>query len=244
MAGKPFTAEYQRQGLQVGRAPLPAPPAAPAVAAPPADPEAAAAMLASLERIERRLAEFDAIQVAPTAAASPAVEAAAEAELEDLRERIQQTHVEIAALRHPMAKHDRLVVAGEELAAIISATEHATGQVLGAAETIDRAVEALRKRIDDPELLARTEEILAAVVQIYEACNFQDITGQRITKVVHTLDFIEERVAGMIETWGADAFVNLPPPDDVPPDADKALLNGPQMANKAISQADIDALFG
>src|SRR4051794_11124745 len=72
MAGKTFTAEYQRQGLQVGRAPLPVPPAAPAPpVTPPDDPVAAAAMLASLERIERRLAELDAIQVAPTVATSP-----------------------------------------------------------------------------------------------------------------------------------------------------------------------------
>ena len=43
-----------------------------------------------------------------------------------------------------------------------------------------------------------------AVTQIYEACSFQDITGQRITKVVTTLKAIEGKVAHIISTFGAE----------------------------------------
>jgi chemotaxis protein CheZ len=115
--------------------------------------------------------------------------------------------------------------------------------VLCAAEQIEKVAILLRGHVTDPELGPQIDTILDAVVRIFEACNFQDITGQRIDKVVRTLDFIEERVANMIQTWGSEAFINLPPPVEVAENAEKQLLNGPQLEGKAISQADIDALF-
>ena len=136
------------------------------------------------------------------------------------------------------------MVAGEELAAIVSATEHATNGVLSAAELIERTAVKLKAKTDDPEGKADLDGIMDAVVSIFEACNFQDITGQRIGKVVRTLDFIEERVVNMIQTWGAEAFANLPASVEVPVADEAKLLNGPQLQGKAISQAEIDALFG
>lgn len=169
--------------------------------------------------------------------------AATDMELLDLRQRVFQTHVEIAALRHPQAEYDRLVAAEAELAAIIAATESATNEVLGAVESIERAAEQVRKKATDPEVEAQVNAILDGVVKILEASNFQDITGQRITKVMKTLGFVEERVAAMIRTWGVDAFNDLPTPVEVSDNEEAHLLNGPQMEGKAISQADIDSLF-
>ena len=77
---------------------------------------------------------------------------------------------------------------------------------------------------------------------MFEACNFQDITGQRISKVVKTLQFIEERVNKMIEIWGEEGFTDVKQ-DQEERDAEAALLNGPQLANQGVSQADIDKLF-
>ena len=42
-----------------------------------------------------------------------------------------------------------------------------------------------------------------ATTRIYEACSFQDITGQRITKVVTTLKTIEAKVAQIVATFGS-----------------------------------------
>jgi chemotaxis protein CheZ len=241
MSGKPFTAELQRQGLPLRRAAVVPTPVLPVeVAKVLTEPAGSSAdMIAALDRIERRLEDLAALQPAPGAAP----EAGPGPDLEDLQQRILLTHIEIAALRHPLAKQDRLVVAGEELAAIIRATEHATNDVLCAAEQIEKVAILLRGHVTDPELGPQIDTILDAVVRIFEACNFQDITGQRINKVVRTLDFIEERVANMIQTWGSEAFINLPPPVEVAENAEKQLLNGPQLEGKAISQADIDALF-
>ncbi len=77
------------------------------------------------------------------------------------------------------------------------------------------------------------ESINDACMRIFEACSFQDITGQRITKVVSTLTYIEERLHGLQDAWGpgiedADGEVGDPGQDD---DArpDKGLLNGPAL---------------
>lgn len=164
-------------------------------------------------------------------------------ELAVLRQQVRETQIEIAALRHPLADHDRLVAAGEELAAIIRATESATHDVLSAAEVIESAVEAIGSQTSDPAVAERIGDVLAAVVRIFEAANFQDITGQRINKVVRTLDFIEARVSAMTQVWGPEAFENLPQPEEVTENDEAKLLNGPQLEGKAISQADIDALF-
>ena len=75
-----------------------------------------------------------------------------------------------------------------------------------------------------------------------ESCNFQDLTGQRTTKVITTLRHIEERIVAMIGIWGIEAFEELPVPQSEN-DGDEALLNGPAKAGEGISQADIDALF-
>ena len=44
-----------------------------------------------------------------------------------------------------------------------------------------------------------------ATTRIYEACSFQDITGQRITKVVAALKAIEAKVAQIVATFGSRA---------------------------------------
>jgi chemotaxis protein CheZ len=246
MSAKPFTAELQRLGLPLrhgahAEAQPAAPPPAPTVPAAVPPMATPAEFMEAIERIERRLDELAALQPAAVAAVAAAT---AGPDVADLQERIQATQVEIAALRHPKAEQDRLVVAGEELAAIVSATEHATNGVLSAAELIEKTAVAMKARLSDPADKHDLDLMMDAVVSIFEACNFQDITGQRIGKVVSTLDFIEERVAAMIQTWGAEAFANLPHSVDVPMAEEAKLLNGPQLQGKAISQAEIDALFG
>ena len=98
---------------------------------------------------------------------------------------------------------------------------------------------------DDAEKQAG-REIQDRVVKVFEACNFQDITGQRISKVVNTWKFIEGHVDQMMAIWGGiDAFKEFIP--EAPPEktGDDALLNGPKLDDDAghVSQDDIDALF-
>jgi chemotaxis protein CheZ len=79
------------------------------------------------------------------------------------------------------------------------------------------------------------------VTKIYEACSFQDITGQRITKVVTTLKTIEAKIAQIIDRFG----VKRAPADAEPAVAapGTGLLNGPQLPSNAMDQSDIDKLL-
>lgn len=158
---------------------------------------------------------------------------------EELRARILETQKEIAALRHPRATDDRLMAAVGELDAIVKATESATEKILSAVESVEGTLSKLGGAVDAEALEGAGE----ALTSIYEACTFQDITGQRITKVVHTLDFIEERVQAMMAIWGERSFADLPLPDEVDPGEEAGLLNGPGQDGERISQDDIDSLF-
>jgi len=165
-------------------------------------------------------------------------------ELRALSVCIQQTKAEIAALRPANSGDDRLMAVTNELDAIVAATEGATEGILENAEKIDNLATQLKSQSGDSFAGHIADEISEAVVGMFEHCNFQDITGQRITKVCKTLQYIEDRVNKMIEIWGAENFMDLPAPPEVHEDEDKKLLNGPALQNQGISQADIDALFG
>lgn len=156
---------------------------------------------------------------------------------------IQQTKAEIAALRPTNSEDDRLIAVSNELDAIVTATERATHGILEAAEKIDNVAQQLQAQAGDSFTGHLASEIAEHVVGIFEQCNFQDITGQRITKAVKTLQYIEDRINKMIEIWGPDTFDDLPKPPEVEADDERKLLNGPALENQGISQADIDKLF-
>ena len=162
---------------------------------------------------------------------------------------LQQTKAEIASLNPTGEDNDHLKVAANELDAIVDATEGATQAILEAAEKMDALNQQLQSHIgEDPFVQGITGELADTVISIYEACNFQDITGQRISKVVKTLKYIEDRVMAMIGIWGKDAIAETQPTNTGPKSNseqdDSHLLNGPQLAQHAISQDDIDKLFG
>jgi len=164
-------------------------------------------------------------------------------ELRALAVCIEQTKLEIAALRPQQADEDRIVAVTFELDAIVSSTERATDVILESSEKIDRLASVIAAQ-KDGHSSRLAEEISDHVVAIFEACNFQDITGQRITKVVNTLKYIEDRLNRMVDIWGVENLTDLPLPIEVNEDEEAKLLNGPQLENKGISQSEIDALFG
>lgn len=160
-------------------------------------------------------------------------------ELEGLSRLIRHAKAEIAALRPHEIQNKHLPSATDELDAIVGSTEQATHIILDSVEKIEGAVGALSGEAK--------EQIAGAITNIYEACNFQDITGQRIGKVVRTLKQIEAKVAGLVQAFGVDASLADSAAADAPEepaDGDKALLNGPQLPGAGNTQADIDALFG
>ena len=156
---------------------------------------------------------------------------------------ISQAKSEIAAIQHPLSDDNRIESASNQLDAIVAATEGATQDILSCSEKIEEGINKLGALYPEDEVATEiVGDIAMQVVSILEACNFQDITGQRISKVVTTIRFIEERIVNMINIWGTEAFTGIPVPDDDRPD-DAALLNGPQLGGEGLRQAEIDALF-
>ena len=86
-------------------------------------------------------------------------------------------------------------------------------------------------------------------MRIYDACNFQDLTGQRINKVLTTLEYIEAKIVKLIKLFGfqrdAEEMLNekIDKVEKKVPRKNAELLNGPELPNGAPSQDDIDALF-
>lgn len=158
-------------------------------------------------------------------------------ELQVLTQKIHSTMAEVAGIRHPMMHHDRVQSAVDELAAIVAATEVATDQILEAAEDL----EGLAGKIKAEGTSSFAEELEGTVTGIYEACNFQDITGQRISKVMTLLRDVDERLMAMIELLGKENFADIEIPID-DKGGDAALLNGPAL-NNGMGQAGIDSLF-
>jgi|tagenome__1003787_1003787.scaffolds.fasta_scaffold20461639_2 chemotaxis protein CheZ len=155
------------------------------------------------------------------------------AEVEALGRTIACAKAEIAALRVDDITDNHIPFATDELDAIVEHTATATNAILSSCETLDEAAASLTG-----EAATKLQD---ATTRIYEACSFQDITGQRITKVVGTLKAIEAKVAQIVATFGTRGHeVAITETAEV---TDSALLNGPQHPTVAMDQSDIDKLL-
>ena len=164
------------------------------------------------------------------------------AELEGLGRTIARAKAEIAALKVEDIRDAHIPSATDELDAIVDHTAHATNEILDCCETLEQL---------EAELSGEAAvKLQGAVTRIYEACSFQDITGQRIGKVVTALKAIEVRISSIVSTASG-----MPGPAAAPvaavaatPGAEKRtegekLANGPQLPGAGVSQSEIDRLL-
>lgn len=160
----------------------------------------------------------------------------------EMAKAIAKTREEIKSIKPANEDDNHLINATEELSAIVESTENATNTILEAAEEIQEAAWVLREAgaQDEP-----CDKIDNKTTDIYTACSFQDITGQRTTKVVQALSYIENRVNAMIDIWGLNEFASdfAPKQDqsDVRPDAH--LLNGPAKIGEGLEQTHVDDML-
>ncbi len=114
---------------------------------------------------------------------------------------------------------------GLELEAVVQTTEVAANQIMEAAEAIS---ECVRVAISDKVAMAA---INARIDAIFEACAFQDLTGQRVRRAIEHLQHVESALSGMMLPAGSEHVVFQP--------------QAPTVASTGAdqSQADIDALF-
>lgn len=161
------------------------------------------------------------------------------AELEDLARYIRHAKQEIADIKPKEISASHIPHATDELDAVVGATEEATNKIMDVCDTIGSIASQC-----SPEI---SEQLINCTTRIFEACNFQDITGQRITKVVQTLKYIDTKVAALLLALGEEIHRedgetghHASASDE---DLEKALLNGPQLPHKAIDQDAIDKMM-
>ena len=167
-------------------------------------------------------------------------------ELVIIHNAISRTKQEIATLHVTGFHGQQMSRMTHELDAVVDGTEQATQTILSMVEEIDQIASTLIESAPNEAEREVGRNIQERVVKVFEACNFQDITGQRISKVVNTWKFIEGHVGQMMDIWGGlDAFKEFIPEAPPEPEGDDALLNGPKLEEDVghVSQDDIDALF-
>jgi chemotaxis protein CheZ len=163
-------------------------------------------------------------------------------ELVGLFGHLQKIRKELAALSPPGAP-DHFGTMSEQLDAIVDATESATNSIMESVEGIDSLMNEARTYCQGGKLGNLFDAVTERVNTVFEACSFQDITGQRITKVVNSMKFVEERINAIIFTWGKVELAKVVVEIKEEKDPDKKLMHGPQLAGQGISQADVDRML-
>ncbi len=174
-------------------------------------------------------------------------------EFRELSSYIEGAKSEINQLLPDELQQDKLPRAGMELDAIVKATEEATDIIMQSAEEL--------MSIESSDVEEVKSQIVDKCMAIFEACSFQDITGQRISKVVDTLTHIEDRLDQLQKSfWGEGEASEKLSPEDMPVAQDKSatskgsddvsidniddndLLNGPALDGEGIDQSYVDSV--
>jgi len=171
------------------------------------------------------------------------------AAMESLKRELAQIHETIMRNKRELAsligegKERRMARAADELRAAVDGMDHATQKILKSVEVVDESARALTASLKDAYKRGLAQDIQDHVVQVYEACNFQDIAGQRIGNVIGTMTMVEDQVAAMLDRCeSASARATTP----AKPSPGRELVNGPKLEGDSghASQSDIDAMFG
>ena len=157
-------------------------------------------------------------------------------DLFEMAKAIARTKAEIAAIKPDVEDSGKFGEVTAELDSIVQATETATSDILAAAEQVQEIAWTLREQGIEPEVC---DLINAKATDIYTACAFQDLTGQRTGKVIQVLRYLEGRINAMIDIWGLDG--DTAGEKAAGPNARPAALAGPSELD--LDQADVDVMM-
>jgi chemotaxis regulatin CheY-phosphate phosphatase CheZ len=162
-------------------------------------------------------------------------------DLVEMSKAIARTKAEIAAMKPDAESAGKFGEASEELDSVVQATEAATSDILACAERIQEVAWTLREQGVDEEVCDLLD---AKATEVYTACSFQDLTGQRTRKVIGVLRYLEDRINAMIEIWGLDGAMAAEAAEQRAAETGRALLNGPARPGLGLDQADVDMVMG
>lgn len=183
-------------------------------------------VLTAIEQLERSLRERQSL---------PGAERM-RLELVDMANAIARTKLEIASIKPAGGSAGKIGYATNELDAIVESTEKATSEILAVIERIQEVARTLRGQGADAAIC---DVLNALAIEAYTACSFQDLTGQRIRRVIDVMRFLEARIDAMIRIWRIE--------ENSAPHAEAAgedpLLNGPALPGEGLAQPEIDELI-
>ena len=165
-------------------------------------------------------------------------------ELDVIADAIRQTKNEITTLQDRGFDGAGMARVAHELDAVVAYAEQATQRILNAAEEIEQTANMLSGLLQNKHQQGMAQDIADQVTRIFEACNFHDLTGQRLAKVAATMKLVEEHIARMMEIWTVIAQFQADEMRAATASAN-ALMDGPKLADQASNsvQAEVDALF-
>lgn len=156
---------------------------------------------------------------------------------------LQRVRREIASLNRSADGVNKFETMGQQLDGIVEATSDATDTIMDAVERSGEAVDKLSSSLTEPSLLALLDRISDCNNTVFEACAFQDLTGQRVARIVKSVTYVETRVNALMKIWGRQELDRVERQPAEAQTDDQSLLNGPQRKAQAISQDEIDKLF-
>ncbi len=175
---------------------------------------------------------------------SPEEDEKLQSEVLNLIQYIDRLRREIAGIAQLNDDETAFEGMADRLDSIVTSTADATDTILGAVEVIDNVVDKLREHPDAATIDKLCDQITGQTSETMQACSFQDLTGQRVSKVIGSLRFVEERVNSMADICGRDQIASISDePQHEKQTDDGVPMEGPQSAKNAISQDDIDKLF-
>ena len=160
-------------------------------------------------------------------------------ELREILDYIGAAQAELDMMQPKNMSMRKIPGAHDQLDAVVAATEDAASTIMDAADIIGEVAGEIDEK--------NANRLLELSTNLFEASSFQDLTGQRITRVVTTLQVLEERLSSLADAIGDD-FVE-PLEEEIETDNegvavnDDDLLHGPQLEGEGNSQAEIDALL-
>lgn len=158
-------------------------------------------------------------------------------EISRMADYIDQAKKELADMTKNGKENSNASDVSEQLDAVVKATEHASNEIMNVADAIQATATGIGGE--------KEQQLMDAATRLYEACSFQDLTGQRISKVISIITYMDEKLHSMTRLFSKvdnGEASNLSHNVIEGQFNEKDLLNGPQLNQP--TQADIDALFG
>ncbi|MCE2993276.1 MAG: protein phosphatase CheZ [Alphaproteobacteria bacterium] len=156
-------------------------------------------------------------------------------ELLSVQNEIQYLKNNLASSSDSSDTYDLIISAITDLRDVFKIQESSTNEILDLSEKIMSIASS-----QQPDKQA----IVDAAINICEKCNFQDLSGQRIQRVLNNLSKLEYVICTVLKAFmGIQVKRNSAKEQPVNANDSSTLMKGPQTLDKAPSQEDIDKLF-